>query len=856
MKHIAWLWLFTVAACTDFEALDRGVCGNGLLEPGEDCDSSDASCVSCSVTCTLDSQCPTTAYHCGTDGLCHAPGGALADPEVVGAFEANDFRVADVDHDGTGDILGTSRSSIVVRFGDAVAPLSRIESIVTPPQTGPAAFGDIDGDLVDDISITTLDGLVSYTSEYGRMSGVPVQTKIADAGDAEVRMLFGIGPITLGAFAEVNGRLIVFIVDLANPLAALTSPAPCGNVIPIADFSPDNIDVYQVHGPSDVSTDAVISIVTGTGANQRLCVLSVHKNSAIDLASVKDITPSGPGLGRKAVLADLTNDADPCPSLVNADGGLTNLHKWDGARQTTGPYAGHCELEALSNPLPALNTALPNTPVIGRIPIRIPLIAPDALVIASGVYAYGGVWGELYHSTRPIRQAAHGDIDGDGDIDAVLRGPGDDLDVLISTGFLFQQLLIDTASEPQMLVIDDFDGNGRMDMAFTEPVGAAVRLMVAYGTADQPLPPIEVGRFDEVLTLAPLRLASATDWLATIADLVVLLPNQRSTLLSGSTNRTMLSFFDPRKDADVRNTTLFRATVIGEFVAPSTYADVVGLAALRGGVEASPVSGDAPARVGMRAWSISGTASGLDATESNGVQVENADDCSVTSGSGLCVDEAVYTAWPVAEDRDVVIAVDRRGQAYVFDPSTTSANKFAGAAFTLPQPAGSVIRSLRSADLDGDGSKELVVTFAPGAMPASAILVCDVGPTGIPSNCHDLVEHIKVAEPATIACFDAAPGVFSYSSATSEPTNRDDLLVLCRDQGTTLHRVHRTGDTYTAVPLKRLRHELTSLQIGDVTGDLVDDVIGIEGEAGARSVVVFKQCTNRDKACVAQAVGQ
>ena len=47
MRHALMLLVMSTAACTSFDTLGRNVCGNGLIEPGEDCDSSDASCVRC-----------------------------------------------------------------------------------------------------------------------------------------------------------------------------------------------------------------------------------------------------------------------------------------------------------------------------------------------------------------------------------------------------------------------------------------------------------------------------------------------------------------------------------------------------------------------------------------------------------------------------------------------------------------------------------------------------------------------------------------------------------------------------------------------------------------------------------------
>ena len=90
----ALLLTVLLVGCTDFTDVARNVCGNGLLEPGEDCDNDAANCVRCAVTCDLPSDCPSGAYACGVDGFCHAPGGQLADPTAPVTFQADDFLAA------------------------------------------------------------------------------------------------------------------------------------------------------------------------------------------------------------------------------------------------------------------------------------------------------------------------------------------------------------------------------------------------------------------------------------------------------------------------------------------------------------------------------------------------------------------------------------------------------------------------------------------------------------------------------------------------------------------------------------------------------------------------------------------
>src|SRR5690349_18305263 len=117
MMRVALLAL--CVSCTTFEPVSRNICGNGLLEPGEDCDSKDPRCVQCALTCTQAADCPTSDYTCGVDGFCHAPSGAFTQPIVAGLFEADQMQVSDIDQDGMGDVIGESSSSVVLRHGAA-----------------------------------------------------------------------------------------------------------------------------------------------------------------------------------------------------------------------------------------------------------------------------------------------------------------------------------------------------------------------------------------------------------------------------------------------------------------------------------------------------------------------------------------------------------------------------------------------------------------------------------------------------------------------------------------------------------------------------------------------------------------
>jgi hypothetical protein len=858
MKRSFALLACTLFACTDFTDITRGVCGNGLLEVGEDCDNEAASCVRCAVTCDAADDCPDGEYSCGNDGFCHAPGGQLAEPSAPVTFQADDLRVTDIDRDGAGDVIGVSKTSIIVRKGDAEGALSSLSSFVIPAQSGPPAFGDLDGDGSLDVTLATPDGIVTFTSRFGVLSPVAIEQPLfaEDGAVLNFLRLFPIGQLELGGLIEVNNVIQLVVITFLGPVPRIDAVAPCVDtrgVLDGDDLALSTFELYRVTAPDAFDREVLVSFATTGG---RACVTSVHGNVLAGY-TFDDISPTNATTTRPAILADVDPDADRCPGLIDSDAGAAALTQFDGVAS-----GGHCTLANVRTNLAVAQNAPADARAIGRIELDPPIagLGRDTLVLTSGVYVHLPVAAppefpqptliEMYSSNgRNLAFVATADLDNDGDTDAVLAtSDQDDLDVLFRFPGGLQLLRIDTASQISALALGDFDGNGVRDIAYTETEGDHHDLMIAYGTADRPLDPIQVGTLSGVGSLTPIQFPDSVDTLGIVEDLAVIQPGAGTdgaslfSQLHGSPQRTMLSFFDPRTD-DQRETTILRGAVIGDFVddPPALHRDLVAIGSPRPGSSS-----------GMRAWRVAGTPLGLDTVPTTGVAANGFADC---TGSGVCVQNAEYLAFPIGAGHDVVLAVDREqpARAVLVDPASSGSGleRTEVSVVTQGVPAGAVVRSLHAADLDGDGRLEIIASFQ--AADAGEVRVCSIDAAGIPQACEDLTTVVAAAVPGVGPCIDAAPGALHDSTQPAPPGV--DLVVLCRDGAqTSLFRVHKDGD-YVVAALEAHAIGMTAIRLDDVTGDGLDDVIAMIGTGGSQSVIVFSQCSSRERGACQKATG-
>jgi len=503
----AWIacGLVTVAACHDLP--DLGTCGNGIVEQanGEACDDHGASATctdKCELVCTSSAviasykavptaggktgYCPDASYRCGLDGICRAPSGKftlLADPlpfDVAGSPV-----LGDIDNDGLPDLVGTSPTSIFVRFGSATGtPLGAVVVQEAPSSDAPYA-------------IFELPAMRPEPMQSGTMIAVPTE---------------GV------ALLRSDGERFTPQLDLAIPIAEETQglvvrdPDPTiGDVAIAVQSTSMNASIAVARPPTGLPAIPMQFLPPCVGATNQpwrtvdvkaapdrrsFVVVTKGDNAAQPAAQpwhVCRYTQSGTGWAladfelappapSSIVLANL--DADPCLELVVRSDGAPGLAMIDAAGAACGFVPAVAPLP-IAGPGAALLAAGQVVPA-----------GLDELVLADGVYRScttaaecgASALGTFVRVIAPTQvawsAAAVADLNGDGSLDVVAaHSGGPDVDV-VRGGAVPNVYRASTSDPVTNLVAGDFDGDRLGDVALVESSPPGDRVTVLFGTTD------------------------------------------------------------------------------------------------------------------------------------------------------------------------------------------------------------------------------------------------------------------------------------------------------------------------------------------------------------------------------------
>ncbi|MBL9016163.1 MAG: VCBS repeat-containing protein [Myxococcales bacterium] len=868
-----------LAACSDLRDLGEPTCGNGLIEPGEDCDSPLEHCDRCSIVCAASDDCNAITgggYVCGPDLRCHAPAGTFLRTQPV-HINVDAVRIADVSQppDGFGDLLAKSSSAVTVAYGAADGLSTARVSVQAPTSQGPVTFAKLDGDETPDVLVPTPDGIAAFTFGFGTPAPYTWPQLLEGGMNAgQPLMAFSLDDSHVVAIGNNTTGLGVVVMYVAGGGQEVVAQAPlCG--AQASDFSEARTAV--AFAPSAFGgTHVMLAAGLGTGASSTGCVIAIDSTGSAQTPFVINevARQGGFAANTKPVFAHLDGEAI-CPSLIAQPAVGMNLLRFPGA--STGSANKPCRLNP-SVPLVRKDTTgqvLTTGSPLGTAPLG---GGDHAIVLTNGVFVYrpgaSGELAQIYISDRVLDRTAHADLDADGLMDLVALGDSaSDLDLLYQIApapglYSFLRVRVPTAAPVSRMLTGDFDGNGRVDIAYVERVDAVDRLMIAYGTADRPLEGQLAGSFTNVFSVLAVSIPDSGDPFSVIDDLAVLYTSaagEQLAILHGSPQRTMQAYYDPFQiDAQGARTTL-SATIPGSFGGGRGGHDLMSLGTVPdpldpnfapvGVMYVTPTSQDgAIAMTGGRC----AVAPGL--MECDGVANVPGDVGGGTSAQ-LCLSNSSYTAWSVG-GHDVVIGVDGRGHAVTIDSAKLGAcseNTFPPA-LTLPTWGDKLVlaptakpRRVRSLDVFASDVPELGITFEPGTgQPASlaAVRTCEL-PGGVATTkCSDPATVIAEQEGAVV-CTDLASGnVFPRSrfDPTTPPIKRD-LLAVCgasSDQRA-VFRISRFSDRSTATKLFDVA-TASDVEVGDISGDGIDDIVVIDhgaGGAGA-NVTVYVQCTSRN----------
>jgi hypothetical protein len=545
--------LLLLVGCSELPSIEANQCGNGVLEPGEDCDrfsnfgldcrqagAADACHFDCSdQTDGTHTACPA-GFGCNINGACRRKTEEFPSTTTFEVGPVSALATGDFDGDGRQDVLSheppeaTLQSRFRLHYFDARGSL--LETRAFPKLAASPVFSDLDGDHRSDVLFSDFRlGMLRGRSDRAWVPDTftsyrlpKTALRVVGVNDGEVSAVSGFVTVT-----SIDGVPAIYVADiftlklrslfeLEGRVADIAGRPAAGNLIE-GDASPCLELVLGFRGAHDFSM-------------LELCRPRVASDPDFD-----DEHPAGMPFwldqARQWVFelpGDVTlDDQAPIVADVDSDGHLDvligagkrpYLVRGDG----TGLIPG-----ATRYSLPFAGTKLVD-PDIGM-PLAAGELSGDAhidFVLPSGVLSSESRSGsgELSYAPSEVNLgeawtvAQIGDLNGNGLADVVAASDvGAGVAFFNGTGGPSQIATRLTSNQPVGdIAIGDFNGDQIGDVAFIQKAstdGEHDGLSIAFGNlAAPPSEPLQVGRLRYAQTLASYRQAAFDRLLATSAE--------------------------------------------------------------------------------------------------------------------------------------------------------------------------------------------------------------------------------------------------------------------------------------------------------------------------------------------------
>jgi hypothetical protein len=497
-------------ACKDLSSFTLGVCGNSVLEAGEDCEPGDQSsdpqkvgyCApkgdpdECHFVCRNGLGCPGNE-HCGIDGVCRAAGSTFVSAGAPVAAKADAIHLGDFDGDGRADLLVSKSDSFDLYFS-AGRELGAPATLPADPREG-VAVGFLNHDVTASGATTVkrelADIIVGSGAALGALLGDPGrQLSVAAVSsytfDSDTRILAGPSKAVsqptpaLKDDTQVEGLLNgdnPFVMILKSPtgqLSILNGPGGLPFPFKPSDISPRTQLAALVEGRPSRCEEIVLSaeaagVAFVTYACKTDAGVVVPNTPPLDPPTVQ-IKSGGMPLTGPAIVADVVDLAN---AKLGADGHLDivlpvagglRVAPGDGTKAypnlvgttvTATDLCGFAGSGALCQVLGDDVLALADLNGDGRIDV----VQRNGVALSDASGYYQGA----YPSLKPWGEAVVADFNGDGRLD-VAATPQQDrkgLEILLTSDGSYLNPTVLPASAPLgLLTTGDYDGDGITDV--------------------------------------------------------------------------------------------------------------------------------------------------------------------------------------------------------------------------------------------------------------------------------------------------------------------------------------------------------------------------------------------------------
>lgn len=603
-----------LCTCARLPEIASGECGNGVIEPPEDCDTfADGGAVcrpkgsvgECHLDCARQAGDNSTAcpvgWGCDSNNLCRRPTGEL-DP--VREFEVGSAAVlasGDFDGDGKGDVVSLEEldalgyTRIKFHYFDERAAL--VDTRVFPTAVIAPSIGELSGDRLNDVVFS--DFRVGVLLGRADKSWVPETFSSYRIPGTQIRTLsvFNGNVQETGGFivlAELDGVAGLYVPDgqdvgLPRLLGALDGP------IDMLAGDPASGRIIR----DELTSPCLQAAVAVLGATS----FSLFDVCGRDMVAGLPFFLQEPREWRVALEPSAAIDKGPQIVDANADGNLDVLVGAAGRA-----YVAYGDGVTLATAIPYVLPVV-SSPENPDPNIPMPLAAADLtgdgaldMVFNGGLFLSVPSPDPALFDYRPVPAPAPGyydvaviaDLNRDGALDVAAASrerPG--ITFFNGTGTADMAAFSVPTNRPvQHLSVGDFDGDRINDLAFTQNDAAessSSSVMIAFGApAGPPLAPAPVARLDGIEQIHAYREGGLEHLLLTSTERVDEQTRGVLTLLIGATTRIPMASYELTNfanDSSTRGSAAYR-TLAGHFTKPGQ-GDVLAFAT-RGAVDDTP----------------------------------------------------------------------------------------------------------------------------------------------------------------------------------------------------------------------------------------------------------------------------